>query len=79
MNTQILSTLKQIFKEHFMLTPNRLSYRQNLSKDLSINQYELNEMLLYVEDQFHIEIDDREVPYIHTVGDLVYCVEKHRG
>jgi len=79
MNTPILNALKQIFEQRFMFSPNRLSYNQSLSKDLSINQYELNEMLLYVEDAFHIEIDDREVPYIRTVGDLVYCVEKHRS
>jgi acyl carrier protein len=78
MNTQILSSIRKIFAKHFMFRPYRLSYKQDLYKDLSINRYELNEMLLYVESEFHIEIDDKEVPAIHTIGDLVYCVEKHR-
>ena len=62
-----------------MMNIRRLSYTQDLSKDLRLNQYEFNEMLLYVENEFHINIEDNELPAIHTIGDLVYCVEKHRN
>ncbi|MDX2191141.1 MAG: acyl carrier protein [Bacteroidota bacterium] len=79
MNRQILNTIKQIFEKHLMLHAPKFTYNQDLHKDLYINEYELNEMLLYVENEFHIQIDDREIPSLHTVGDLVYCVQKHRA
>jgi acyl carrier protein len=38
---------------------------------------EFLEMIFYVENEFNIELQDNDLNKIHTVGDLVQCVQKY--
>jgi acyl carrier protein len=38
---------------------------------------EFLEMIFYVENEFNIELQDNDLKKIHTVGDLVQCVQKY--
>lgn len=77
MEKQILESLKKIFNSHFLIHVNQLKDRHTLTKDLGMNEWEKMEMLLYVENEFHITIDDNEIPQLNTVGDLRQCVINH--
>ncbi len=77
MKKSIPSALLDILHTNFLIHIEHLSYRLNLSKDLGMNQLEQMEMLYYVENEFNINIDDREIPKINTVGDLVHTVKKY--
>lgn len=71
METKILDSLLLIFNRQFLIHINQLSDRINLAKDLGMSEYEQNEMLLYVENMYNIDIDKN----VNTVGELVKIVE----
>lgn len=77
MENRILDVIRKILESHFLIRVGYLNPRAELSRDLGMNSYELMEMLLYVEDQFHIEVKNDEAVKIKTVGDLVYCVQRN--
>jgi acyl carrier protein len=74
MRTTIVRNVRRMFEKHFLVhSPKNSSYIQ---KDLGLNVWELNEMYLYVEQLFKIQLEDHETNNIKTVKDLVYCVER---
>lgn len=77
MKKSITTALLEILHRNFLIHVEKLSNRLNLSKDLGMNELEQREMLYYVENEFNIQIDDREVAKINTVGDLVNTVRKY--
>lgn len=77
MEKRILDSLLRIFNRQFLIHINQLSERHNFSRDLGMNELERMEMLYYVENEFHINIDDREVKKISTVADLITTVQKY--
>jgi hypothetical protein len=70
--TKILSTLLYLLNHRFLLHINQITSKSRLKKDLGMNEFEQNEMLLYVENFYHIDIDNR----VNTVGDIVEVVSK---
>jgi len=77
MNKSISNALLGILHNNFLIHIEKLSYRTNLSKDLGMNELEQNEMLCYIENEFNINIDEREISKINTVGDLVQAVRRY--
>ncbi|MFN0049244.1 MAG: acyl carrier protein [Cytophagales bacterium] len=77
MKRSIPNALLHILHTNFLIHIENLSYHLNLTKDLGMNQLEQMEMLYYVENEFNINIDDREVAKINTVRDLVNAVRKY--
>ncbi len=73
----IIDTLIFILNQKFLIPITSVNGRYNLKKDLGMNQWEQMEMLLYVENEFRIQIEDREIHSLQTIHDVVACVEKH--
>ena len=77
MKRQITSRIKRIFKSHFLINIRKPIAQANLVRDMQINPMEFLEMIFYVENEFNIELQDNDLNKIHTVGDLVQCVQKY--
>ncbi len=73
----IIDTLVFILNRKFLIPINNLNGGYNLNKDLGMNQWEQMEMLLYVENEFRIQIEDKEIHSLQTIQDVVACIEKH--
>ena len=50
-----------------------------LVEDLGLSSLELINMIAEFENRFDIEIPDRVIPTMHTVGDVVAYLEKNAG
>ncbi|MBQ9409701.1 MAG: acyl carrier protein [Clostridia bacterium] len=55
-----------------------LSEDMDLTKDLGLNSMDLIQMVVGVEEEFGIEISDRELKDIATVGDIVAMINSHK-
>jgi len=73
----IIPRIERIFKKHFLIKLGQPINRVNLVKDVQFNPMEFLEMIFYVENEFNIELQDNDLKKIHTVGDLVQCVQKY--
>ena len=49
----------------------------NLKNDLSLNSLDLAELVCVVEEEFDIEIPDRAIRELKTVGDVIYFIENN--
>lgn len=47
-------------------------------RDLEINSMELVSLVCAVEDEFDIEITDKEIKRIITIGDLINCIQSRQ-
>jgi acyl carrier protein len=77
MNINIIAKLVRILNCQFLIPIKNLNANYSFYKDLQMNYPEQMEMLFYVEKEFKIDIDDRELNGLVTVNDLVNCIENH--
>ena len=73
----VIDDLKQIF-ENF--TGNDLpDFNEDtlLTADMGLNSFELFDLICEIEEHFGIEIPDRELMKLVTVGDLVKYIEEN--
>lgn len=48
-----------------------------LRRDLKINSYDFIQVICAIEDEFDIEIPDKDLTSLITVGDVVEYIETH--
>ena len=53
-----------------------MSMESTLVEDLGLSSLEVINIVLAFEDEFGIEIPERIIPMMHTVGDIVAYLEK---
>ena len=73
----MLEKLKKIVanyaeNDQIILTENTV-----LQTDLGLNSFELIEVLCALEEEYNIEIPDKEIRNFKTVGDVIRFVEAH--
>ena len=61
-------------KDNIVLTEDSV-----LQTDLGLNSFELVEVLCAVEEEYDLEIPDKEIRNFKTVGDVMRFVQAHRG
>ncbi len=74
MRTTIVKNVRNLFQKQFMVRVPKNS--ADLEKDLGLNRFEMNELFDSIEHLFKIQLEESETQSIHTVKDLVYCVER---
>lgn len=67
---KVTENVKSLLKEKFIIYPQRIYNSFDLRNDLDLENNEMNILLFYVENFFHIEIAKTEEDSIHQVGDL---------
>lgn len=55
----------------------KLSEKTNLVKDLEIESLDLVDLVAAFEEEFGIEIADKDIKNIQTVGDIIKYAEEH--
>ena len=73
----MLDRIKQVILEYVEIEESKISEDTNLIEDLGLNSYNLMSLAGAMEEEFDIEISDRDVTNIVTVGDLMEYIEEH--
>lgn len=75
----MLDILKKILNETAGLDKDiSLEMDTVISRDLKINSLEMVSLVCAVEDEFDIEIDDKDIKSIVTIGDLITYIENQQ-
>lgn len=72
----MLERLTAILEERMGETGISISRDTVLLADLGLNSFELIEMVCAVEEEFDIEIPDREIKSFKTIGDIMDFISK---
>lgn len=54
----------------------QIKEESRLGGDLGLSSIQLLEMLTILEDEFHVKIDDRKIPDIQVVSDVIRMIEE---
>lgn len=68
--------LVEIVKEYIDVDVTNITYESDFMLDLGIDSFTLSEIACAVEDEFDIEIPDKKVHELKTVGDVVKFLEE---
>jgi acyl carrier protein len=74
---EIESKVKQIISAQLEVSPDKLSDGASFVDDLKADSLAVVELVLALEEAFHIEIPDEDTEQIKTVKDAVDYVKNH--
>ena len=73
----MLEKLIEVICRYVDIDPAKLSAETNIRSELGLNSLELINIAVAIEDEFDVEIPDREVMNIETLADAVKIIEKY--
>ncbi|MCQ2462558.1 MAG: acyl carrier protein [Clostridia bacterium] len=73
----MLEKLREIICEFVNIDPNDITENTNIRSDLGLNSLELVNLAVAIENEFDLEIPDREVEGIETIGDVIKLLENY--
>ena len=73
----MLETIREVICRFVDIDPNTLTEDTNIRSELGLNSLELINIAVTIEDEFDVEIPDREVGNIETLGDAIAIIEKY--
>jgi acyl carrier protein len=68
--------IKQIIAEKFGVSKDQVVPQANFVEDLGADSLDQVELIMLLEDAFHIEIPDEEADQLKTVKDIIDYLEK---
>lgn len=73
----MLERVSAILREYTSIDGTAITMDSALVDDLGLSSLEVINLVLAFEDEFDIEIPERVIPTMHTVGDIVRYLEKN--
>lgn len=73
----MLETLREVICRFVEIDPEKLTEETNIRSELGLNSLELINIAVAIEDEFDVEIPDREVGNIETLGDAMKVIQKY--
>lgn len=72
----MIEKVKKILLNYTEASVDEMKPEMDLVKDLGLNSLDVVNLIVTFEDEFGIEISDRTIKNLKTVGDIVECLEK---
>lgn len=71
----MLEELKSVIYEYVEAEPENITESSRFVEDLGFNSYDFMSMVGQLEDQFDIEVNERDVVNVKTVGDAIAYIQ----
>lgn len=75
----MLEKIRNILEEYVDIPKEQISMETNLLNDLGLSSLDVVNIIVAFEDEFGIEIPDRKLSEIVTVGDVVKLLQDEYG
>ncbi len=69
----------ELIAETLDVPADKLNEKTNLVKDLEVESLDLVDLVAAFEEKFEIEIADKDIKNLQTVGDIIAYAEKQRS
>ena len=73
----MLEELRKIISEYTNVAPETITEETNIRRDLALDSLSLLNLAVSIENRFDLEISDRDVVGIETVGDVIKIIEEN--
>lgn len=73
----MLERIRNVICKYVDIDPATLTEDTNIRSELGLNSLELVNIAVAIEDEFDVEIPDREVANLETLGDAIRIIEKY--
>lgn len=73
----MLDKIREIICEFVDMDPKSITLETNIRKDLGLNSLELVNLAVDIEEEFDVEIPDKEAMGLETVADAIKVIEKY--
>lgn len=73
----MFNTVIKILSDFTEMDPEKITMDTKLVSDLGLNSLDVVNVIVAFEDEFDIEIPDRVIKDLHTVGSIVDYLEKN--
>lgn len=73
----MLDKMREIICEFVDMDPKSITLETNIRKDLGLNSLELVNLAVDIEEEFDVEIPDKEAMGLETVADAIRVIEKY--
>lgn len=73
----MLDKLREIICEFVDMEPDEITPETNIRRDLGLNSLELVNLAVEIEEEFDVEIPDREAMGLETVADAIRIIEEY--
>ena len=73
----MLDKMREIICEFVDMDANDITLETNIRKDLGLNSLELVNLAVDIEEEFDVEIPDKEAMALETVADAIRIIEKY--
>jgi acyl carrier protein len=74
---EILTQLKPIIAEQLGVDESEVKEEASFTEDLNADSLDLVEMIMSLEEKFHVQISDEDAEKITTVGEAVDFIYEH--
>ncbi|MDD6988725.1 acyl carrier protein [Ruminococcus sp.] len=71
----MIDKMRELITNYVDVSPAEISEDSKFIDNLGFNSYDFMSFLGEIEDEFDIEIDEREALKIHTVGEAIKYIE----
>lgn len=75
----MLDHLLAVVGEYVPINGLRITEETSLRMDLGLNSLDLVNLAVSVENEFHVEISDRTLSMMKTVGDMLRLIESQKN
>ncbi len=79
MNAEITQKVIEIVAHQLEIEPDKIKPESSFTEDLKADSLAVVELVLALEEAFHIEIPDEETEKIKTVKDAIVYIESHQN
>lgn len=73
----MLDKIRNIICEFVDINPEDITLETNIRTDLGLNSLELVNLAVEIEEEFDVEIPDREAMGLETVADAIKIIEEY--
>ena len=67
----IFNKVKDILSEYIDMDSNEIKLETRLAEDLGLNSYEFMSVIGEIEEEFDVELDEREIVKLISIADLL--------
>ena len=77
--SEVFDRVKEIIIDHLGADESAVTMEASLVDDLKADSLDTVEMIMSLEEEFHIDIEDSDAEGLKTVGDAVRFIEERSG
>ncbi|EKY22236.1 acyl carrier protein [Clostridium celatum] len=67
----MLEKLRELLSEYVEVAREDITVESKLVEDLGLNSYEFMTLVGDLEEEFDVEVNEREVAKVNTIGDII--------